>query len=112
MTKHTASDDRSFNFGKLKGECVLDVPLFGRRHGAIELARLTVMIGEALGPEAQLLSCLAFALLLRKSAKSALGTTSIRRMPSRCKFRSGQRGRLIGSSWKFAPPSRLIWVSV
>src|SRR6202020_492144 len=38
-----------------------------------ELARLTVVVGEALGPEAQLLSRFAFALLRRESAKSALG---------------------------------------
>ena len=73
MAKHAAPDDRRFNLGKLEGEGVLNVPLLGRGHGAIELARLTVVVGEALGPEAQLLSCFALALLRRESAKSALG---------------------------------------
>jgi hypothetical protein len=71
MTKH-APDDRCFNLGELEGERVLNVPLLGRGHGSIELTRLTVMIGEALGPQAQLLSCFALVLLRCKSAKSEL----------------------------------------
>ncbi len=106
MTEHAASDDRRFDLGKLEGEGVLNVPLFGRGHGAVKLTRLAVMIGEALGPQAQLLPCFALALLGRESAEPALrvlarasrieaiGLVSdpawvprpIRRMPSRCKF--------------------------
>ena len=73
VAKHAAPDDRRFNLRKLEGERVLDVPLFGRRHGAIELSRLAIMIGEALRPEAQLLPCFALALLRGEGAKAALG---------------------------------------
>jgi hypothetical protein len=72
MTKHAAPDDRGFNLRKLEGERVLYVPLLGRRHGAVELSRLTIMIAEALWPDAQLLSCFALALLRSKGAKPAL----------------------------------------
>src|ERR1700690_312454 len=70
MTKHAASYDRRFNLGKLEGEGILNVPLFRRGHGAIDLTRLAVVIGEALGPQAQLLSCFVLAVLRFKSAKS------------------------------------------
>src|ERR1700678_780411 len=72
MAKHAAPDDRRFNLRKLEGERVLNVPLFRGRHGAVELARLAVVVGEALGAEAELLSWFALALLQRKGAKSAL----------------------------------------
>src|SRR3984957_4230942 len=72
MAKHAAPDDRPFNLRKLEGERVLNVPLFGFGHGAVELTRLAVMISEAFGPDSQLLSRFAFALLCCKSAKSAL----------------------------------------
>ena len=73
MAKHPAPDDRRLNLRELEGERVLDVPLFGRSHRAIELARLAVMIGEALGPNAQLLSGFVLALLRGEGAKAALG---------------------------------------
>src|SRR6202041_382984 len=73
MAKHPAPDDRRLNLRELEGKRVLDMPLFGRSHGTIELARLAVMIGEALGPNAQLLSGLVLALLRSEGAKAALG---------------------------------------
>ena len=72
MAKHAAPNDWRFNLRKLEGERVLDVPLFGRRHGAIELSRLVVMIGKAFRPNAQFLPCFALAFLRSESAKSAL----------------------------------------
>jgi hypothetical protein len=57
---------------KLKGKRALNVPLLRRRHRAVELPRLTVVIGEALRPHTQFLSCLASTLLLSKGAKSTL----------------------------------------
>ena len=72
MAKHAASDDTGFNLRKLEGECALYVPLLGRRHRAVELSRLTIMIAKALWPDAQLLSCFARVLLRSKGAKAAL----------------------------------------
>src|ERR1700691_3415016 len=73
MAEHPAPDHGRLNLRELEGERVLDVPLFGLRHRAVELTRLTVMIGEALRPNAQLPSCFALAFLRSEGAKAALG---------------------------------------
>ena len=95
MAKHPAPDDRRLNLRELEGERVLDVPLFGRGHGTIELARLAVMIGEALGPNAQLLSGFVLALLRGEGAKAALED-----------FRAGRTDRGCWARKRRGPDSR------
>src|SRR3569833_2352980 len=45
---------RTFDFVQLEDQSICDVPLFKRRLVDIKLARLTVVVGEAFRPDAQL----------------------------------------------------------
>ena len=128
MPEHPLPDVRSRHLAQLEREGIDDVPLLGLGHRTVEHPRLAVVIGERLRSLAHTLARIERAHTtrtrdrdLRADRRARCCSARTRPAPSECpcactpsrwKFAIGHFGRLIGSSWKFAPPSRMSCVSV